>query len=462
MEIRNRQSFTYSKSNSNEGINDESNNESDDSSRSIYKKLRVYICTWNVNTKSPNFNINDLFAFDADNPPDVCAFGFQEVSSTPLQRFYDFFYNDPWTNELDRILSEKQYIRIQSTRLVGIMLNIYVKRNILVHVKCCSDDWIRLGFWGFWGNKGANICAFKIGGINICFVNSHLSAHQHNDKIRLLEHAKILYHSFRLEKALEAVSDQNYLFFFGDLNFRIENLESDLVKELIDKKDYKTLQENDQLRKCICKEKCFSIFKEDEIHFPPTYKFKINSDEYDLTKKDRVPSYCDRVLYKITKTDFLSCKSLNYNCIPSFKQSDHRPVYALFEVNALNWESDEPNVKFLEIFANNDQNLEISYQVSYAATTSQNDWIGIYDPSFRSFDDYVTYVWAAKIYELDDTKKDTKETLLGNSDLSKNFIRRKIVLEQKFIKNGYYMMGYFSSFSNCLIGLSSIFQIQLS
>ena len=36
------------------------------------------------------------------------------------------------------------------------------------------------------GNKGANICAINIGLLNFTLVNSHLSAHQEQDKTRLI------------------------------------------------------------------------------------------------------------------------------------------------------------------------------------------------------------------------------------------------------------------------------------
>jgi hypothetical protein len=76
------------------------------------------------------------------------------------------------------------FFKLQSTRLVGNVLNIFVKRSILPYIKCSSTDWIRLGFFGLWGNKGANLFGLNIGGFDICFVNTHLSAHEHLKKLR--------------------------------------------------------------------------------------------------------------------------------------------------------------------------------------------------------------------------------------------------------------------------------------
>ncbi|RNA26461.1 inositol polyphosphate 5-phosphatase K-like, partial [Brachionus plicatilis] len=348
----------------------------------------------------------------------------QARHSDQLSAFESDGSQQPSHQKLNSIcLTHLKYV--QSTRLVGILLNIYIRKNLLPHLICCSKDWIRLGLFGIWGNKGANICTFKIGGTNICFVNTHLSAHEHQDKERLIEYSKIMYHSIELEENTQFVIDQNYLFFFGDLNFRVENLDIFYVKDLIDRGEFKFIMENDQLQKSISKEKCFSLFKEDAINFPPTYKFKLNSDDYDLSKKNRVPSYCDRVLYKIPKDDFF-CSPLIYNHIPSFKQSDHRPVFASFEIRTLDFQNDEHAVKFLKIAANSDQDLEINYQIKNSCNTHILDWIGVYDASFKSTEDYVTYVWAPRIEELEESKLNCHEK------------------------------GYFSYNNNCLIGMSSI------
>lgn len=97
-----------------------------------------------------------------------------------------------------------------------------------------------------------------------------------------------------------------------------------------------------------------------------------------MSKKDRVPSYCDRILYKDTKEEFFECKSLSYNFVSTLKQSDHRPVHASFLIKTINWENSRPHVAFLDIVANSDQNLDITYEVSHLSTTHLRDWIGVY------------------------------------------------------------------------------------
>ena len=40
------------------------------------------------------------------------------------------------------------------------------------------------------------------------------------------------------------------------------------------------------------------MFDEGELNFKPTYKYNDNSYDYDTSKKLRVPSWTDRILYK--------------------------------------------------------------------------------------------------------------------------------------------------------------------
>ena len=86
----------------------------------------------------------------------------------------------------------------------------------------------------------------------------------------------------------------------------------------------------DQLRKH--KTRCIiHDFSEHPITFLPTYKFDINSDHYDRSNKQRTPSYTDRILFRANgRGNPIVCRC--YQAISTIKTSDHRPVYATFDV----------------------------------------------------------------------------------------------------------------------------------
>ena len=77
----------------------------------------------------------------------------------------------------------------------------------------------------------------------------------------------------------------------------------------------------------------FQGFREGKINFAPTYKYDLFSDDYDTSEKCRVPAYCDRVLFTHRKPP----RGWSDGDIVSYtradlKQSDHRPVLAVFDV----------------------------------------------------------------------------------------------------------------------------------
>ncbi len=86
----------------------------------------------------------------------------------------------------------------------------------------------------------------------------------------------------------------------------------------------------------MAKDKSFSEFQEADITFAPTYKFKINTNIYD-TSRNRLPSWCDRILYKIMKENHkvIECVPSEYNHVDEINLSDHKPVFAMFDIKVL-------------------------------------------------------------------------------------------------------------------------------
>ena len=66
--------------------------------------------------------------------------------------------------------------------------------------------------------------------------------------------------------------------------------------------------------------------EEGEINFPPTYKYKKDTNCYNISK--RVPSWTDRILYKNSE----NIKALFYDRI-DLNFSDHKPIVGFFEIN---------------------------------------------------------------------------------------------------------------------------------
>merc|ERR1712130_632240 len=119
------------------------------------------------------------------------------------------------------------------------------------------------------------------------------------------------------------------VFFFGDLNYRLDFGEDELRKvyALVEQQTWNELLANDQLLKAMEGKNAFDGFRENEIKFPPTYKYTLGSSRFCETKK-RIPSYCDRILWKSNAK--INC--LRYDSIHKECMSDHKPVVGLFKM----------------------------------------------------------------------------------------------------------------------------------
>jgi len=189
----------------------------------------------------------------------------------------------------------------------------------------------RLG--GVSGNKGGLVVTFRIGETRFCFLNSHLNAHTEFMERRNEDIKAIISGLHRPIPNFESINS-HYCFFLGDLNYRIE-MEHEEVLELVQQKNWERLLFKDQLKDQQTKGKALSGFSEADISFPPTFKVKKTVDPQYSTQ--RVPSYCDRVLWKAYPCLHLRC--LKYQSIPEIITSDHKPVHGIFEVEYISTKS---------------------------------------------------------------------------------------------------------------------------
>lgn len=135
------------------------------------------------------------------------------------------------------------------------------------------------------------------------------------------------------DKSAKNIMDHDYIFWMGDLNFRLDKISTEASLEYIKKKDFQTLLKYDQLTKLRSLKTAFNGFKEAPINFRPTYKFDPKTDNYDI-KSQRKPAWTDRIIWKLSKEDsFLKVKASSYQSHPYLRQSDHRPVtgYYIFK-----------------------------------------------------------------------------------------------------------------------------------
>jgi len=76
----------------------------------------------------------------------------------------------------------------------------------------------------------------------------------------------------------------SYVFWIGDLNFRLnaENLTASDIETLVKKGKLNELFKRDQLKMVMEENQAFAELNENNIAFPPTYKYEFESQEFDL------------------------------------------------------------------------------------------------------------------------------------------------------------------------------------
>lgn len=222
------------------------------------------------------------------------------------------------------------YVPLRAHTLQATHIIAFVHKSIVGLCSSITSGAIPTGFGNMMGNKGGVAIEIQIGNTKLVVVNSHLAAQQRNAKQRNADFHTINNNmpsqlSQSLGTTLIEYADR--LVFMGDLNYRIRGNRSAVCK-LIELNMHEVMLKNDQLILNKDNGLIFQNMVEAPLNFKPTYKYDVNSDEYDTGIKRRIPAWTDRILFK---PEGLEC--LQYDCESNLRTSDHRPVFATFKVS---------------------------------------------------------------------------------------------------------------------------------
>jgi len=335
-----------------------------------------------------------------------------------------------------------KYKKLVIMNLVGINFFSYILEDKFDKVKNISKKIVKTGFGGTTGNKGSCVINFDYENTSFSVSCSHLVANKKNKRLKELEYILNLklntfYNPDKLKdkssdqldsitQSLEEImspeddtvknpsglnqsntitnnplqkteslttnndsllfKDSDIWILFGDLNFRVD-MEYEEFSEFIKKgNSWDKLLDYDQFVKYqLASLSSMTNIQEDLIKFAPTYKYIINSDEFDYTPENKIqnpnpkekenenlhksgkkrnPSWCDRIFYKknsyMTKDGKKIITGLEYNNVmdKNFQSSDHRPVYEIFEAIIFKENPEKKELIEKEIISN--ENLGIS------------------------------------------------------------------------------------------------------
>ncbi|KAM9456041.1 inositol polyphosphate 5-phosphatase K isoform 1-T2 [Clarias gariepinus] len=422
--------------------------------------FRVHIVTWNVGSAMPPDDISGLFGPGvSDGSTDMFIVGLQEVNCMINKRLKDALFIDQWSELCMDTLGRFSYVLVASQRMQGVLLLVFSKFCHLPFLRGIQTQRTRTGLGGCWGNKGGVSVRMMMFGHSVCFLNCHLPAHMRNLEQRIEDFESILQQQQFEAGAAVGVLDHDVVFWFGDLNFRIDDYDIHVVKSAIENNKLSVLWEKDQLNIAKKRESVMDEFVEGPLSFPPTYKFDVGTHTYDTSAKKRKPAWTDRILWRLRRTGSpvpshnaalqrgltswlggaTQVTPLFYRSHMGYTVSDHKPVSALFSLQ-FPFKLDLPLVE-LEVEKEWTKVSDATARFTTASGFQRSswDWVGLYKVGFKHHKDYAAYVWAKSDH--------STQVTFPEEDLPRDA--------------GEYVLGYYSHNMNSIVGITEPFQVQL-
>lgn len=145
-----------------------------------------------------------------------------------------------WKNAVEKALPEG-YELVVEKQMIGLYLVIYASPTLAPQISSVSTTNISTGFMGYLGNKGAVTAQIVLGETTrMVFVNCHLAAgvDKGNLERRNWDAAQVVsnikFNSLRdTSGGMEEFGDEDFAFWFGDLNYRLDGMPGDDVRRLL-------------------------------------------------------------------------------------------------------------------------------------------------------------------------------------------------------------------------------------
>ena len=199
--------------------------------------------------KKSTLPVNDPGSIPGGEEIGIYALGLQEIvdvgSATEALRPY----SDPnpakkWKKAVAEALPQG-YQRVAEQQLIGLYLVIYASPAVAPTISSVSTTSVGTGLMGYMGNKGAVTARIVLGeATRMVFINCHLSAGAEKGSLdrRNWDAAQIqsrtrfepIYDGGGvMEEFGEGIGDEDFAFWFGDLNYRLESLPGEDVRRLL-------------------------------------------------------------------------------------------------------------------------------------------------------------------------------------------------------------------------------------
>lgn len=153
---------------------------------------------------------------------------------TPANKYKDFV----------RQALPNGYVLIAEQQLIGLLLIIYASPSVANDVQSATTTSVGTGLMGYMGNKGAVTAHIILGETTrLLFVNCHLAAgsdkasgdRRNWDAGQIMTRTKFdkIKDPSGLPNSGESIGDEDFAFWFGDLNYRLADIPGDDVRRLL-------------------------------------------------------------------------------------------------------------------------------------------------------------------------------------------------------------------------------------
>eukprot|EP01127_Copromyxa_protea_P016406 TRINITY_DN4870_c0_g1_i2.p1 TRINITY_DN4870_c0_g1~~TRINITY_DN4870_c0_g1_i2.p1 ORF type:complete len:673 (-),score=67.40 TRINITY_DN4870_c0_g1_i2:37-2055(-) len=293
-------------------------------------RISVWVGTWNVGNTSPCSLEKWL---PSHGNYDIIAVGAQECTYTSI---IEQSSEQDWFQRVIDTVGPKYFV-LASCSLWEIRNIVFVKNCHAPYVTPAKTDTVATGIANTMGNKGGVGIYFMFHDTSLCFISSHLAAHQEEITTRN-NNFKDIIQKMRFDNTnIDITNRAEHVFFYGDLNYRVDFPYEEALETLTEGKSaIPKLFAHDQLALQIQSRTAFYEFNEMPINFFPTYRLLRNTwtdknERVYSPEKLRIPSWCDRVLWKSFPCSNIEPET--YSSVPDLDTSDHCPVYATFQVD---------------------------------------------------------------------------------------------------------------------------------
>ncbi|POO03182.1 Deoxyribonuclease I [Trema orientale] len=274
----------------------------------------ICVVTWNMNGKVSDEDLAEVVGDERQF--DLLVVGLQEVPRRNVSQL------------LQAALVES-YMLLGEAIMQSLQLYVFGPKDSDFSIKELKVDKHSVGGCGgvIGRKKGAVAIRINYKAIQMMFVSCHLSAHagkveERNWQCRHISHSLFSKTWNPYERPTQVTV------WLGDLNYRLQGIDSHPARNLIRKNLHKLLRSKDQLLKEAERGQIFDGYCEGRLTFKPTYKYNVGTSNYDTSYKVRVPSWTDRILFKIQDMDHIDATLHSYESMDDIYGSDHKPVKA--------------------------------------------------------------------------------------------------------------------------------------